>query len=104
AGNVITADFDETRGGTPPLSCTASDPLIEVSCTGSTVVGPVPCSVDAVDPAWFDGPALSCAVTRRDAATCTETSSTETPRFWLADGVLGPGTELHTDSPALVEL
>lgn len=101
-GLVLTADIDTARYG---LACTdvpGALPIVGIRCTGSTLLAAPPCSF--VDTSGAEGMPLTCTVSRRDAACNPLGSSTEVPRFWLAEGAHGAESELHGDSPALSEL
>ncbi|MDQ3032232.1 MAG: hypothetical protein M3Y87_07440 [Myxococcota bacterium] len=101
-GVVLDVDIDVQRQGSACVDVPEPPPLIHIRCTGHTVL-PSPACEGARPPPAPDAPALTCVVSKRDAA-CTPLATTmEVPRFWLAPGAHGPESEIHTDSAALIE-
>lgn len=85
---VLTVDIDANGPCSVP----------HIRCTGNTLLPESGC--DGAPPDDLATP-LECAVTERDAS-CVETMRTVVPRFWLADGAHGPGSELRTDTPEVL--
>lgn len=99
----LEVDFDVGRQGSGCVEVPGAPPLIRVRCLGTTDLPPPACGW--VDPALFTmAPPLECAVTRRDTATCTETTTFETPTVHASAGAHGADTVLTVDSPAIREL
>jgi hypothetical protein len=91
-GRVLTLDFDETAdiGNCAPFFVPT-----RVVCAGTTLLPAPGCW-----PFFDEGPG-ECTVDERDPTTCEVTTTTFTPRFWLAAGPAGPDSELRSDDPTL---
>lgn len=100
SGLDIEVDIDTGRSGSVCVGPEPVPPLIHIRCSGRTRLAPFSCFREIPT---VPVPPMSCTVTRRDAA-CVSSSSSHSPRFWLAAGVHGPASELRSDAPYLAEL
>lgn len=105
-GLRIDVDVHVSRAGSACPPGSPGGPLIQIDCTGSTLVTVGPCrSRYPIDRLPTDPvpPPLSCTVRRRDAACALLPSTAETPMAWVAAGWHGPSSELFVTSPAIAE-